>query len=120
MPKIAPASGVPNTDANPALMPAISKIRLSCAASLSGRDSWSASEAPVCIAVPSRPAEPPNTCVTNVPIRISGVIRIGIVALGSCVSSRIRLLPASTDEPTYLYIRPTSHPAGASSRISHT
>ena len=35
-----------------------------------------------------------------VPTRTSGVIRTGIVEVGSCVSSRIRLLPPSTREPT--------------------
>src|SRR5471032_1301499 len=59
-PKMAPASGVPNTDAKPALMPAmISRRRWRCAM-LNRWVSWSASAAPICTAVPSRPTEEPN------------------------------------------------------------
>jgi hypothetical protein len=118
MPKMAPESGVPKTEPKPALMPAISRMRRWCGASRSGLESWSASEAPVWIAVPSRPAEPPNRCVRKVPTRTSGVIRSGITSCGSWISSRMRLLPGSTIVPRCLYNSPTRQPAGASSQMS--
>ncbi len=82
MPKTAPASGVPKTEAKPALMPDMSRTRRSRGFMRKGRASWSASEAPVWMAVPSRPAEPPKRWVRKVPRRISGVMRSGMAGRG--------------------------------------
>ncbi len=74
----APASGVPNTAPNPAAIPAINKIRIRLDSSPAQRQNALAMLPPICTAVPSRPAEPPNKCVTSVPSKINGAIRRGI------------------------------------------
>ena len=115
---MAPASGVPNTDANPALMPAIRTMRRSSIWSLNTWVSWSASAPPICTAVPSRPTEAPNRCETTVPPSTSGAIRSGMTFFGSWISSISRLLPASTALPKRRYSQPTANPASGSRAIS--
>ena len=117
-PNSAPASGVPNTDAKPALMPAISRTRRSSGRSRNRCVSWSASAPPICTAVPSRPTDAPNRCDTTVPPSTSGAMRSGTTRFGSWISSMSRLLPASTDWPNLKYTQPTAKPATGSSQIT--
>ena len=97
--KIAPANGVPKTDAKPALIPAISTIFLSILFSLKSFVNWSAIAPPTCTAVPSRPAEPPNKCVRTVPKKTKGAILKGITFLGEWYSSNNILFPFTTLSP---------------------
>ena len=55
--------------------------------------------APICTAVPSRPALPPKTCVTTVPMSTIGAMRSGISGPSSWMVSMTRLLPALIDCP---------------------
>ena len=72
MPKSAPETGVPNTAANPALMPQITSRRRSS----SRRRRMSANRlvraAPICAAGPSLPTDPPNASVTTVAASLTG------------------------------------------------
>ena len=61
--KITAATGVPNTAANPAAIPQINKIWVCAAVNFSHLANCEARLPPICTAVPSRPAEPPNKCV---------------------------------------------------------
>ena len=80
--KIPPASGVPKTEAKPALIPAIRTIFRSRLESLNNLVKRSATAPPTCTAVPSRPAEPPNKCVKIVPKSTRGAILNGMIFLG--------------------------------------
>ncbi len=64
--KMAPANGVPKTEAKPALIPRMMSVFLSELSSLKISENWSAIAPPICTAVPSRPAEPPKRWVINV------------------------------------------------------
>ncbi|KVM53902.1 hypothetical protein WJ58_18690 [Burkholderia ubonensis] len=90
---------MPNTDAKPAAMPAISSTRRCSRSRRNACVTRSASAPPICTAVPSRPAEPPNRCVTTVATSTSGAIRFGTSAFGSWISSISRLLPRATGWP---------------------
>ncbi|MNF93178.1 hypothetical protein D3C84_758460 [compost metagenome] len=97
--KIAPARGVPKTEAKPALIPRIINIFLSELSKLKSLVNWSAMAPPICTAVPSRPAEPPNKWVIKVPKSTRGAILNGITFLGFSYSSSNKLLPFTTDSP---------------------
>ena len=80
--KMPPAKGVPKTEAKPALIPAIKTI---CRSRLDNFKTFvkrSAMAPPICTAVPSRPADPPNRWVIMVPNKTSGAILKGIIFLG--------------------------------------
>ena len=57
------------------------------------RDIWTA--------VPSRPADPPNRCVSTVPPNTSGAIRLGTHAVASWISSMIIAVPPLARPPTW-------------------
>ena len=97
--KTAPASGVPKTAPKPAAIPAIKRIRSAPASSAKCRATPLAMLPPICTAVPSRPAEPPQRWVARVPSSTSGAIRRGTPPPGSWMRSRIRLLPPSDSPP---------------------
>lgn len=59
-PKIVAAKGFPKTEANPPLIADINKIRRLACLKRNILINWSASDAAIYSAVPSRPAEPPN------------------------------------------------------------
>ena len=98
-PKTAPAMGVPKTDPKPPATPAASSCRRSGAASRRRCESQSVRLAPICTAVPSRPALPPKRCVSTVPPRTSGAMRKGISGPSSWMVSMTRLFPALTAWP---------------------
>ena len=75
------ANGVPNTPANPALMPIQVNSLCSCLFKLNHLFIWLEILAPIWTAVPSRPAAPPPKCVSKVPKKTSGVNKKGIVSL---------------------------------------
>ncbi len=114
-PKIAPASGVPNTDEKPAAMPPISRMRRASRFRPNTAVMRSASAPPICTAVPSRPAEPPSRWVITVATSTSGAMRFGTIFRGSWISSISRLLPPSTDWPTRAYTQAGAKPANGSS-----
>ncbi len=64
--KMAPVTGVPNTAPKPAAIPVINKMRTSVGFNFSTLPNNAATLPPICTAVPSRPAEPPNKCVMSV------------------------------------------------------
>ena len=78
----APASGVPNTEAKPPATPQIKSIRTVAASKDQRLPSWAANAAPICRAVPSRPAEPPKRWVIKVPNKTKGAIRKGRAGWG--------------------------------------
>ena len=65
----------------------------------SGATMQSARLAPICTAVPSRPALPPKRCVSTVPTSTIGAMRSGISGPSSWIVSMTRLLPALIDSP---------------------
>ena len=80
--KIAPVTGVPKTAPNPAATPHISKMLLSLSFKASHLENKEAILPPICTAVPSRPADPPNKCVTRVATKTIGAMRTGTPAPG--------------------------------------
>ena len=76
-------------------MAAISSRRRSARRSAEARRTTASVRLPdICIAVPSRPAEPPKRWVATVPTSTSGAMRRGTHAVGSWISSMMRLLPS--------------------------
>ena len=75
--------GVPNTEPKPPATPAASTWRRMGPPSESRRKSASERLAPICTAVPSRPALPPNKCVSTVPTSTIGAMRSGKVGPSS-------------------------------------
>ena len=59
--------------------------------------------APICTPVPSRPAEPPNKCVINVPTNTKGAILNGTFPLPSLILSIIKLFPFDESFPYLKY-----------------
>ena len=72
-PKIAPAIGVPKTEANPALIPQITIFLRSWSESRSRSANSDASPAPICAHGPSLPADPPQASVTIVATSFTGI-----------------------------------------------
>ena len=91
--KTAPANGVPKIEANPAPIPICIIIFLSYGCIFSSLDMKSAIAPPICTPVPSRPAEPPNKCVSTVPTYTSGAILKGMIFFDERISSIRKLLP---------------------------
>ena len=77
IPNMAPAAGVPNTPPNPAVTPLRSSVCRVDAESGSKPQAAEAMPAPICTAVPSRPAEPPKRWVISVLEKIMGAILRG-------------------------------------------
>ena len=73
MAKIAPVNGVPNTAPKPAATPANNMVFTSFSSSFNHLANSCATLPPICTAVPSRPAEPPNKCVKTVVDKTRGV-----------------------------------------------
>ena len=117
--KIAPATGVPNTAAKPAAIPHINKIWSCCGGNLNSFPNCAAMLPPICTAVPSRPAEPPNKWVITVVNKISGVMPAGTPTPGWCISSIITLLPAALVFPNLLYSHQINMPANGKKKMSH-
>jgi hypothetical protein len=92
-PNTAPASGVPNTEPKPPATPAASSAAQGRRPAFSRCETQSLRLAPICTAVPSRPALPPNRCVSTVPISTIGAIRSGSSGPSSWMVSITRLLP---------------------------
>ena len=57
----------------------------------------------ICTPVPSRPAEPPNKCVINVPKNTKGAILNGTFPLPSLILSIIKLFPFDESFPYLKY-----------------
>ena len=72
IPKIAPASGVPKTEANPALIPQITIFFLSLFENLNFIAKKEAKLAPICALGPSFPTEPPEKIVSIVAKSFTG------------------------------------------------
>jgi hypothetical protein len=85
--------GVPNTEPKPPATPAASSRRRVARETFRRCASQSVKLAPICTAVPSRPALPPNKCVSTVPISTIGAIRSGISGPSSWMVSITRLFP---------------------------
>jgi hypothetical protein len=77
-PNIAPEIGVPNTAANPALIPQITIFFLCSFENLNKSAIKDAAPAPICAAGPSLPAEPPAKIVITVAISFIGITKISI------------------------------------------
>ncbi len=77
MEKTVAVSGVPNNAEKPALMPHIIISLRSYSSSFSTLPSVPPMLPPSCSAAPSRPAEPPQACVSTVAAVISGAMRSG-------------------------------------------
>ena len=78
---MAPAMGVPNTDANPALMPQITSFFLSSFDNLNKSEKADAKLAPIWAEGPSLPTDPPNAMVAMVDIAFIGTTRKRIFPL---------------------------------------
>ena len=81
MENTAAAIGVPNKAEKQALMPHMIMILVSLSSKLKSLAKKSPKEPPTCSAAPSRPAEPPHRCVSNVDIIIRGVTFTGTSTL---------------------------------------
>src|ERR1051326_4272476 len=74
MPKRAPETGVPKTEAKPALIPQMTSRRRSSSRSFRMSAKRLVSEAPICAAGPSFPTEPPNASVSTVAASLTGAM----------------------------------------------
>ncbi len=109
-----PANGVPKTEPNPPAIPARRSLRRTSPRAPIASPTISAKLAPICTAVPSRPALPPKRCVSNVPASTSGAIRFGTRLLSSKVASITRSMPPREGLPMRSYTKPISAPATGS------
>ena len=69
---MAPAMGVPKTEAKPALIPQMTSFLRSGRQSSTGRRKMEARPAPICAQGPSLPAEPPKARVMTVATSLTG------------------------------------------------
>ena len=98
MAKVVAAKGVLNRPAKPADMPVISII-LGASSNLSSRPTLCEMAAPSCTATPSRPALPPNRCVSQVAHMTKGISRSGISSLSPWPASNTMPIPLSQPAP---------------------
>lgn len=104
MENTAAAIGVPNKAEKQALMPHMIMILVSLSSKLKSLAKKSPNDPPTCSAAPSRPAEPPHRCVSNVDIIIRGVTFTGTSTL-DCMAVITRLVPVLSASFVSLYIK---------------
>lgn len=110
MENTAAAIGVPNKAEKQALMPHMIMILVSLSSKLKSLAKKSPNDPPTCSAAPSRPAEPPHRCVSNVDIIIRGVTFTGTSTL-DCMAVITRLVPVLSASFVSLYIKTIMIPA---------
>ena len=115
-PKTAPAMGVPNTEPNPPATPAARSWRRTPLPTRSRCETQSVRLAPICTAVPSRPALPPNRWVSTVPTSTIGAMRKR--QLGALVVDRVDdQVVARLDRLPEALVDPADRQAGDRKRV---
>ena len=93
MPNIAPAIGVPKTEAKPPLMPQMTNFFRSTSENLKMSEKNEASPAPICAHGPSFPALPPNARVMTVVTSFTGTTIAFILPERLCTASMTFSVP---------------------------